>query len=139
MMEPLISLMFQSDRTVYQPGEELACEYQIDAVDVADLQAVEASVLWHTDGKGDVDMAVHYFERRTPADVTDGDLRELRRFSTRLPNSPLSYSGEIVKIRWCVRVRVFLRGGKECFFERPFQLGDAPGAGSLTSGQSGCR
>jgi hypothetical protein len=67
-------------------------------------------------------LAVHFFERRVPADAEDGDLRRLHRFRATLPNSPLSYSGQIVKIRWCARVRAFLRGGKEAFFEQPFTV-----------------
>ena len=110
---------------MYHPGDELECEYQIDAVEADEIQAIEASVLWYTEGKGDEDLAVHFFERRTPADTEDGDLRPLHRFRTYLPNSPLSYSGSIVKIRWCARVRLFLRRGKELFFEQPFILGAA--------------
>lgn len=122
-MEPLISLQLREARRTYDPGEELECEYQIDAIDPREIQAVEASVLWYTEGKGDEDLGVHYFERRVPRDSEDGDLRPLHRFKTVLPNSPLSYSGEIVKIRWCARVRLFLRRGKELFFEQPFILG----------------
>ena len=123
MMEPLISLQLRHPLRVYHPGDELECEYQIDAVDPEEIQAVEASVLWYTEGKGDEDLAVHFFERRTPADSEDGDLRPLHKFRTILPNSPLSYAGSIVKIRWCARVRLFLRRGKELFFEQPFVLG----------------
>jgi hypothetical protein len=122
-MDPLISLQLRYPSRVYYPGDDLQCEYQIDAVEAEEIQAVEASVLWYTEGKGDEDLAVHFFERRTPADVEDGDLRPLHQFSTRLPNSPLSYAGSIVKIRWCARVRLFLRRGKELFFEQPFVLG----------------
>jgi hypothetical protein len=125
-MEPLISLTLRDPRRIFQPGDELECEYQIDAVPAEEIQAIEASVLWYTEGKGDEDLAVHYFERRVPGDAENGDLRPLRRFHSRLPNSPLSYNGAIVKIRWCVRVRLFLRRGKEVIFERPFQLGSVP-------------
>jgi hypothetical protein len=100
------------------------CEYQIDAIGENEIAAIEASVLWYTEGKGDEDLGLHFFERRLPADTADSDLRELRRFQTRCPNSPLSYDGDLVKIRWCVRVRVFLPRGKEVFFELPFQLGN---------------
>lgn len=125
-MEPLISICLRGQRRAFLPGDELECEYQIDAVEKQELTAVEASVLWHTEGKGDEDLGVHYFERRVPADEDDRDLRILRRFRTVLPNSPLTYSGVIVKIRWCVRVRAFLRGGKETFLEYAFQLGHVP-------------
>ncbi len=122
MIEPLISLQFLGSNGIYRPGDELHAEYQIDAVEADELQAVELSVLWFTEGKGDEDLAVHYFERRVPADADEHDLRRLHRFKTILPNSPLSYTGEILKIRWCGRVRIFLRRGKELFFDQPFEL-----------------
>jgi hypothetical protein len=55
------------------------------------------------------------------------DLRVPRRFSTVLPASPLSYDGEIVKICWCVRLRLFLPQGQEALTEVPFRLGNVPG------------
>jgi hypothetical protein len=125
-MEPLISIRVLRGSRVFAPRDVLACEYQIDAVDPAEITAVEASVLWYTEGKGDEDLAVHYFERRTPSDVVDGDLRTLRRFECQLPNTPLSYSGALFKIRWCVRVRVFLKGGRDTCDEQVFQLGKIP-------------
>ncbi len=125
-MEPLISIQLHGGPR-YHPGEVLVCDYQIDAVECAELQAVEASVLWYTEGKGEEDMGVHYFERRTPADVPGGDLRSLRRLETVLPSSPLSYHGPLVTIRWCVRVRVFLRPGRSVCFEKPFVLGSVTG------------
>lgn len=126
-MEPLISLRLRDQGKVFYPGEELECEYQFDALEADEIQAAEASVLWSTEGKGDEDLAVHYFERRLPAEEEEGDLRPLRRFRTILPNSPLSYQGSILKIRWCVRVRLFLKRGKEYFFDEPFQLGEVAG------------
>lgn len=126
MIEPLISICLDGAKKHFSPGEELVCEYQIDAVPASDVQAVEASVLWYTEGKGDEDLTVHYFERRLPTDVDDGDLRPMRRFRTVLPNSPLSYRGAILRVCWCVRVRVFLRRGKDAHADYPFQLGDIP-------------
>jgi hypothetical protein len=111
---------------VFSAGDELIAEYQFDAVSAYDIQSAEASVLWYTEGKGDEDLGVHFFERRVPADADHGDLRVLRRFTTRLPNSPLSYSGAIFSVRWCVRVRLFLRRGREMMQEVPFVLGAVP-------------
>ena len=45
-----------------------------------------------------------------------------QRFGTTLPNSPLSYEGHLIKLRWCVRVRVFPHRGKEVVEEKAFQL-----------------
>lgn len=126
-MEPLISMGILKHEKEFEPGETLEWEYQIDAVGENEVQAVEASVLWYTEGKGDEDMGVHFFERFVSSDLEEGgDLRQLRRFETVLPLSPLSYSGHIVKVRWCARVRVFLNKGKQTFFEQPFQLGCVP-------------
>jgi hypothetical protein len=127
-MEPLISLCLVGPRRSYAAGDELVAEYQLDAVLAEEVQAVEASVLWHTEGKGEEDMGVHFFERRLPGDAEDGDLRPLRRFRTTLPSSPLSYSGAIFTIRWSVRVRFFLRRGREYLQEQPFTLGSVPAA-----------
>ncbi len=122
-MEPLISIRQLAARRIYRPGETLTCEYQIDAIDPTEVQAVEASVLWYTTGKGDQDLGVHYFQRRTPYDAEQGDLRRLHRFQTVLPRSPLSYTGAIVRIHWVVRVRVFRRRGKDVYVDQGFQLG----------------
>ena len=127
-MEPLIAIRIRSPNRVFHPGDLLVCEYQIDAVQASEIQAVETSVIWYTEGKGDVDLGVHFFERYTPSDMVDGDLRQLHRIETRLPASPMSYHGVIVKIRWCVRVRLFWGRGKETYADRPFQLLPRPAA-----------
>jgi hypothetical protein len=126
VIEPLLSLCIVASQRNFAAGDELVAEYQLDAVDPADIQAVEISVLWLTEGKGEEDLGVHFFERRLPADAEDGDLRPMRRVRTRLPNSPLSYRGAILSIRWCVRLRLFLRRGREYVVEQPFTLGNVP-------------
>ncbi len=134
MHEPLISIVLDKHQLVHQPGEMLRGEYQIDAIDPAEIRAVELSVLWYTEGKGEEDLSVHYFERLTADEHTvGGGLHELRRFQTELPNSPLSYEGLLVKIRWCVRLRIFLRSGREYIGERSFQLGEVPYAQSVAA------
>ena len=57
MNDPLISMNFLGGKRVFQPAEPLEFEYQIDAVQDEQLAAVEASLLWYTDGKGDEDSA----------------------------------------------------------------------------------
>ena len=124
MMEPLISIQIQEFCPSFRPADLLTVDYQIDAVAKEELQSMEASVLWYTEGKGGGDMGVHYFERRVPGDAEDRDLRAWRRFQTTLPNSPMTYEGFLVQIRWCVRVRAFLRHGKHAISEHPFVLGE---------------
>jgi len=117
-----IEILFDEDRTEYQPGDELAGQFLVVPSEGQPLKAVEVSVLWYTEGKGDEDIGVHHFER---IDVRDGsnDLTRPIPFRTRLPNSPLSYAGQIVRIVWCVRVRAFPHRGEELLADERFQLG----------------
>ena len=121
-MEPLLSIQVYNDPAVYRPGDAMRFDYQVDAIEEDVISAVEASVLWVTEGKGDEDFGVHFFERRVPSDAEDGDLRPLHTCSLTLPKSPLSYDGEILQVRWFVRVRFFAKGGKEYCIEKPFVL-----------------
>jgi hypothetical protein len=135
---PRLHLLLDGGRRVYFPGERVAGSYWLESAAQAEPTAVEVSVLWHTQGKGDEDLAVHYFDRRTldPA-AHPCPLEQPQRFASLLPPSPLSYEGVIVKIRWCVRVRVFLRRGKDLVAEQPFQLGNVPAARAVLPAESG--
>ena len=122
--EPTVVIRLEGDGRIHRPGETLAGEYWIESLDAVQVKAIEFSVMWHTEGKGDEDMAVAEFRRR---DAEDGRMYDIARpvhFSMTLPNSPLSYDGRIVKVRWCVRVRVFLHRGKDVVGEKEFRLGD---------------
>ncbi len=85
--------------------------------------AVETSVLWMTEGKGDTDIGVHFFERREKKMVQPELLRQTHKLSTVLPATPLSYHGHIVKILWLVRVKMFMADGSQKTEDQPFQLG----------------
>ena len=124
MSEPDVVVGFESDQRVFRPGEILSGHYRVSGIDPAQLTALELSVLWHTEGKGDEDLAVHLFQRFLADEAGRLDGREAGWFSTQLPPSPLSYDGRIVKIQWCVRVRLFLAGGREIVREESFQRGD---------------
>ena len=116
---------FAGKARAYQPGGILSGQYTVDAANPSDISAVEVSVLWYSEGKGDEDLAVHEFWRKSAEDGDFIDPRRPERFSTTLPQSPLSYDGRIVKICWCFRVRAFV-GRKEIVAEEPFQLGSVP-------------
>jgi hypothetical protein len=122
--EPKVAIDFLGHGDHFQPGETLAGQFWIEHLSREDLIAVEISVLWHTDGKGDEDLGVHLFKRLDAAQGDYLDPTVPTRFSTQLPYSPLTYDGVLVKIRWCVRVRAFLAGGKELVRDRNFFLGD---------------
>jgi hypothetical protein len=134
LRQPLVSIQIDRRQQEFEPGDVLAGAFQIDAVDPHEVSAVEVSVLWFTEGTGDEDLAVHFFERLMANSLPDLNLNEWRRFQTVLPNSPLSYEGLSVKICWCIRVRVFLFGGREFIAEKIFQLGHVPMARPVPEG-----
>lgn len=123
MTEPKIEITLDRPSRLYLPDEELTASFEIHGIRPADVQAIEASVLWYTEGTGEEDLATHDFRRLLTLDRDDADMTKRRKFQTRLPRSPLSYEGLIVKIRWAIRVRVFMLQGKESMHEVPFRLG----------------
>lgn len=139
MMPSTIHLTLDAPAAYYQPGQRLSGRFAVDPTQPGTARAAELSVLWYTAGKGDEDMSVHHFERIVDEPVRPLDLRVPHRFATELPASPLSYDGEIVKVCWCVRLRLFLPQGQETVIEAPFQLGNVPAARSASPGDGGGR
>jgi len=123
MSEPAVILRLEDNGRVYPPGGEIAGRWWVEGVRADQLSAVELSVLWYTEGKGNQDLAVHHFERFDHEGDPLFDPAQEHSFRCRLPASPLSYDGELVKIHWCVRVRVFPKQGKELLAEKRFRLG----------------
>jgi hypothetical protein len=128
MSEPRVTIRFDRNGRTYRPGERLSGAYRLESIPRDEVKTVEVSVLWHTDGKGDEDLAVHDFWRRSVEDDAGGPIQIAGRFETVLPNSPMSYEGAILKIRWCVRVRVFLTRDREVVGETRFRLGEVAAA-----------
>ena len=124
MKEPFVRISFDGNGRTYRPGDTLSGEYRLESIAPDEIRAVEVSILWCSEGKGEEDMAVHQFRRLSAEEGDRIDARRPGRFSTVLPNSPLSYRGVIVKVRWCVRVRVFLTRGREVKGELEFRLGE---------------
>jgi hypothetical protein len=132
-MAPLrIRLSLEDHSRTYHPAESLSGHCSVEGPRAADVRFMELSVVWYTEGKGDEDLSVHFFKRIESSGSQVVDFCQPQPFTTRLPNSPLSYSGLIVKICWCVRARVFLPAGKELSLEVPFQLGTVPKPAPVT-------
>lgn len=129
---PRIEAQFERSHRQHDPGDTLSVRYCIDGCEGERITAVEHAVAWYTEGKGEEDLVVHFFER-----ITDRDSLPPRAavgtFATRLPRSPLSYEGIIVKIRWCVRIRIFFEGGRDFVSEHVFSVGRVPPAGMPAS------
>ena len=111
---------------IYYPGETLAGSYYLNEIRRDSIDTLEFSTLWRTEGKGNEDFGVHAFWRLSSQNGDWIDPLQPGRFSVVLPQSPLSYNGVIVKIRWSVRLRVFLSNGSQLLEETPFYLGDLP-------------
>jgi len=129
---PRVDMQFDRPHRQHEPREQLTVRYRIEGCEGERIRAIEHSVLWYTEGKGEEDLGVHFFQRLTdralsPTAITTGA------FTTPLPQSPLSYEGVIVKVRWCVRVRLFFEGSRDFVSEHVFTLGRIPPAQLLSS------
>lgn len=122
---PEIQIQFDKEHGQFQPGDFLICEYSVSLNQKHIVLAIETSVIWQTEGKGDTDIGVHFFERRQRQGLTSDTFNQSQRLSTVLPASPHSYDGQIVKIHWGVRVRIFLDDGQQVTEDKFFKLGQA--------------
>ena len=122
--DPLISIHLDKPGKDYVPSDNLVCDYQIDAIEAEEILMVEVSVLWVSSGKGDEDSGIHFIRRRLADTAMDADLREMERIETALPPTPLSYTGEILNIQWCVRIRLIVKNGDEYVVDQEFRVGE---------------
>ncbi|HMO91897.1 MAG TPA: hypothetical protein PKD64_06830 [Pirellulaceae bacterium] len=107
-------------------------EFAILGSELQLIHAIEVSVLWHTEGKGNEDVGIHYFNRLGKRDLVHRNLQEKFRYATFLPPSPLTYNGLILSIEWLVRVKLFLDRGRALQFDEPFTLGSQLSAVELS-------
>ncbi len=59
MIEPLVTIQLDSTRQTYHPGDILSGQCRLGSIEAEEIEAVELSVLWYTEGKGDEDLSVH--------------------------------------------------------------------------------
>ncbi|MCI0492712.1 MAG: hypothetical protein L0Z07_07230 [Planctomycetes bacterium] len=128
MTTPGVRLTLDRPVAHYLPGDQLTGQFKIEGSKAWGVRSAELSVLWYTAGKGEEDMAVHHFERLVDDPSKPLDLRVPRPFAAKLPLGPLSYDGDIVKVCWCVRARLFLPHGQTAVAETAFRLGTVPAA-----------
>jgi len=119
---PAIHISLTDEKRVYRPGDVLVGQFAVDNPGDQRIHAIEASVIWITEGKGEEDMGVHFFDRQKgPLDARQWETP--CKFSTVLPRSPFSYDGLMIRVRWAVRVRLFLESESELTEELFFRLG----------------
>lgn len=117
----------------YDAGGQLSARWRISRVPLERVQCMEISVLWHTEGKGDEDLQVHHFQRLEGDRLRRVGLGTDQSLRCRLPGTPLSYCGRLIRIRWCIRLRLFMSDGREIVAEQPFHLvaaGHGPSGGN---------
>ena len=68
---------------------------------------------------------VHFFERREKKSVIPELLKQTHKLTAKLPLTPLSYDGSIVKVKWIARVRMFMQDGTEHSHDEVFRVGHA--------------
>ncbi|MDG1874399.1 MAG: hypothetical protein P8J27_10845 [Mariniblastus sp.] len=104
----------------------MSCEYSVKLTPGHNVHAIETSVVWITEGKGEEDIGVHFFERRQKRSgaLTSETFLRPQRISTVLPASPFSYEGVALTVRWCVRVRLFMADGDQVTEDKFFRFGD---------------
>jgi hypothetical protein len=90
----------------FKPGEELAGAFVIPGGPPPQTRSVELSVLWQTSGKGTEDLGVIHYRAWKADDESLAELPNPGTFTIRLPRTPLSYNGELIKIHWLARVRL---------------------------------
>jgi hypothetical protein len=116
------SIIIELDRDVYDAGEFLTGRYRLDPRCASFECQVEILVFWQSMGKGETDRGVQHRESRT---VPDGETTDSLGggFSILLPASPVTYNGVLIKIAWCLEIRV--HAGRDLQREAaiPFQLG----------------
>jgi len=115
----------------YEAGLPLRAYWRVGQTTIDEVVGLEVSVLWYTEGKGDEDLHVHHFVRWNDMQLQDLDLNSAHEIDCVLPLSPVSYEGTLIRIRWCVRVRLFRSAGRECVTQQPFYL-----VGSLEPAES---
>ena len=86
MKDPSIFIRLIGDSDHYDPGDTLSGEFFIDTDDPESIRAVEISVLWYTEGKGEEDLDVHFFKRIGNDNGDFVDMRQSQAFSTALPD-----------------------------------------------------
>ena len=125
MKPPRIEIELAEDQRHFSPGDFLMCEFRLRAVEGLTVHAIETSVVWIAGGKGSEDIGVHFFQRISKDAINPSTLQGRHRLSTVLPHSPLTYPGQIVSIRWCVRVRMFYGDDLELNEDLEFGLGNS--------------
>ncbi|MEO1530073.1 MAG: hypothetical protein AAFX06_32105, partial [Planctomycetota bacterium] len=93
-----MSISLCSEDGKYQGGTSLNAKWRVSRITLDSLTAIEISVIWYTEGKGDQDLHVHHFERLSESQIRRSGLADEQSLSCELPPTPLSYSGRLIRL-----------------------------------------
>ena len=57
-LNPKISVTFNRENIQYSGGDQLRAHYIVEGIDPQSISAVERSVVWYTEGKGEEDIII---------------------------------------------------------------------------------
>ena len=80
MSEPAVIIRLDGNGRIYQPGETLSGEYRLESIAVEQIRAIEASVLWFTEGRATKTWPCTSSGVRTPT-AAIGSIRAARNAS----------------------------------------------------------
>lgn len=120
--QPAVNVTLCHEDGRYEGGQQLTATWRVSRVALDKLSAIEISVLWYSEGKGDMDLCVHHFRRLEEDQIRRSGLADEQSLECLLPATPLSYHGRLIRILWCVRLRLFLNDGREIVRDQPFYL-----------------
>jgi hypothetical protein len=115
------TILLEVINTDLQPGDEVAGAFAIPEGLPTHTESVEFSILWHTSGKGTEDLNVLFY-REWKKNKSLDDLPSPYTFTVRLPQTPWSYDGELIKIHWLARVRLRYGKNEEAVKDVPFMV-----------------
>ena len=122
--EPALGLKLLNLQDGLEPHELLEFEYCVRRIAPDLAERLEVSVVWRTEGKGTEDFGVHYFESVAGDQLREAIDRQANLVCTTLPAAPFSYEGQLMSIKWCIRLRLFMVDSRDISTEQAFYLGN---------------
>ncbi len=114
-----IEILLELVEGTVRSGQRLRGGFRVTTEESISVKRVEASVLWYTEGKGNMDEGVVWHQTFAENEILDS--QRAFPFEAEMPEKPWSYSGKLIKIKWVVRVRIFPENGEEVAAELPFK------------------
>ena len=117
---PDLQIQIQDNRTEFSPGEVITGTASWQTASAP--QKVELNLIWCTRGKGTQDLEIV-----ETVEFSDPQARDSRPFKITLPDSPYSFSGQLISLVWTLELN--LDPGDECL---PVEIIVAPGGKEVT-------